>query len=89
MGAPSTIVGRLLSYEEADAVKNVQFEGISIIFDGHQDYLLGSASSSDCLWMVTFDGSDFYYDGCYYYHGDSVGTGGVRPVIEIPTSEIK
>ena len=80
MGAPSTITGRLLTYEEADALKNVEEEGNSIIFNV-QYYWLGSASYDNSVWDVN-DGS---FGGNYY---DTVGTGGVRPVIEINTSDI-
>ena len=43
MRTPSTITWSLLTYEEADAIQNVEDEGISIIFNG-QDSRLGSAS---------------------------------------------
>ena len=78
MGAPSTITGRLLTYEEADAAQTIEDNGTSIIFDGEY-YWLGSANNSDGVWYV--DDSDFNlnYAGC----------SGVRPVIEIPTSELQ
>ena len=68
MGAPSTITGRLLSYEEADDAQSIEDNGTSIIFND-TDYWLGSASS---------------------FHALGVGDGSaVRPVIEIPTSELQ
>ena len=82
-GAPTTIVARLLSYEEADNVKAVEDNGKSIIFDGRQTYWLGSASYYFNMWEV----ASFYttFDGDGY---NDVGRCGVRPVIEIPTSEL-
>ena len=48
MGAPSTITGRLLSYEEADDAQSIEDNGTSIIFND-TGYWLGSASSSHAL----------------------------------------
>ena len=84
MGAPSTITGRLLSYEEADSAQSIEDNGTSIIFDGRQSYWLGSASDYNYVWSVLSDRSNFLYNSNYYD-----GRFGVRPVIEIPTSEIK
>jgi len=83
MGAPSTITGRLLSYEEADSAQSIEDNGTSIIFDGSQSYWLGSASGDNYVWFVissdsSFNNGDYDYDGAY----------GVRPVIEISTSDI-
>ena len=83
MGAPSTITGRLLSYEEADSAKSIEDNGTSIIFDGRQSYWLGSAYSNDVVWLVYSSISAFDYS---YYDLD--GRYGVRPVIEISTSDI-
>ena len=80
MGAPSTITGRLLTYEEADAVQNVEDEGNSIILDDTA-YCLGSADDNNSVWYVL--GGSF---NSYYYYGDI--SFGVRPVIEISTSDI-
>ena len=82
MGAPSTITGRLLTYEEADAAQTIQDNGTSIMSNG-QSYWLGSASDNNNVWGVYTDGNI----GSFYYIYD--GFYGVRPVIEIPTSEIK
>ena len=80
MGAPSTITGRLLTYEEANALQNVEDEGNSIIFNV-QYYWLGSANDSNYVWDVSEGNFNNYrYDNDYGY--------GVRPVIEISTSDI-
>ena len=86
MGAPSTIIGRLLSYEEADEYKTLTDNGISIIFDKHQDYWLGSAYGPNWnqAWHIYSDNTTFL-ENDYDYENFF----GVRPVIEIPTSEIK
>ncbi|MBE6146642.1 MAG: hypothetical protein E7171_08515 [Firmicutes bacterium] len=89
MGAPSTITGRLLSYEEADAVKsipaNTGIEDASIVFDGFQAYWLGSAYRGYVMYYV--DGSNFYYFNAESY--DNNTSCGVRPVIEVPTNKIR
>lgn len=84
MGAPSTITGRLLTYEEADAAQSIEDNGTSIIFDGRQSYWLGSAYNDDGVWYVDSSDSYFSYDG-----GDYDDSRGVRPVIEMPTSELQ
>jgi len=87
MGAPSTITGRLLTFEEAtspsigcDANRNSCPEG-SFITD--TTFWLGSADTRDGVWDVLSVSSSFNSGG---YSND--GNFGVRPVIEIPTSEI-
>ena len=92
MGAPSTITGRLLSYEEADAVKEVgrvdkvvmgESAYTSIIFD-ENSFWLGSVGANDAVFTVMWivlDGREGLNSLLYYY--------GVRPVIEIPTSELE
>ncbi len=82
MGAPSNITGRLLTYQEADAAQTIQDNGTSIMSNG-QSYWLGSAGGSSSVWYVSSVG-DINYD---YYNNDYIY--GVRPVIEIPTSEIE
>ena len=84
MGAPSTITGRLLTYEEADAAQSIEDNGTSIIFDGRQSYWLGSARSNSRVWTVYSYDSDFGYGN--YGNDDNRG---VRPVIEMPTSELQ
>lgn len=80
MGAPSTITGRLLTYEEANAVQNVEDEGNSIILNG-STYWLGSAYTYDDVWLVN--------EGSFNYNNYDYGSDyGVRPVIEISTSDI-
>ena len=82
LGAPSTIEGRLLTYEEADAKQNIQDGGTSIVFVGNQIYWLGSADYE--FYPFSVDAGDFnnsiFYDNTECY--------GVRPVIEINTSDI-
>ena len=80
MGAPSTITGRLLTYEEADASQTIEDDGNSIIFNDTA-YWLGSAYNTDSVWHV-LEGD--FNDGSYL--DDSYD--GVRPVIEISTSDI-
>ena len=84
MGASSTITGRLLSYEEADSAQSIEDNGTSIIFDGRQSYWLGSSRNNSRVWYGDGSSSSFSNYG-YDYDGGY----GVRPVIEIPTSEIK
>ena len=84
MGAPSTITGRLLSYEEADSAQSIEDNGIPIIFVGGGHWV-GSVGSTDGMWAVYSDGSSFVPYGSY----SDTGNFGVRPVIEIPTSELQ
>ena len=87
MGAPSTITSRLLTFEEAtspsigcDANKHSCPQDS---FISNTTFWLGSALGGDGVWDV-YSGGDFGYS---YYDGSEVV--GVRPVIEISTSEIK
>ena len=83
MGAPSTINARLLSYEEAYNSRNVRASGAnSIIFYREMSYWLGSAESDDWVYNVNAYG---YIDSNSYKSVEY----GVRPVIEIPTSELQ
>lgn len=84
MGAPSSITGRLLTYEEADSAKEVKDNGTSIIFDGKQSYWLGSSTDNEGIWSVIIGSNNFTY-------GDTAEPDifGVRPVIEMSTSDIK
>ena len=85
MGAPSTITGRLLSYEEVNTTQSIEDNGTSIIFNG-KSYWLGSANSNEsiwCVWIYDYEPlSRVNYNDLYY-------SAGVRPVIEIPTSELQ
>ena len=76
MGAPNTITGRLLSYEEAE---NTEYS----IMANDQDYWFGNATFYNNVYGINA-GTTTDYKG-----NDAGGTYGVRPVIEIPTSEIK
>lgn len=83
MGAPSTITGRLLTYEEANNAKTVEDEGNSIIFDEYQSYWLGTSGKNNSVYDVApwrKNATQSEYDD------DTVN--GVRPVIEINTSDI-
>ena len=86
MGAPSTITGRLLTYEEADSAQNIEDTGTSIIFNG-SDYWLGSAQGGEWLWSVYHDSDSI--SSTYHYISRWEGALGVRPVIEIPTSALQ
>ena len=84
MGAPSTITGRLLTIEEEDKAEDIEVDGTSIILDGHQDYWLGSISSySDIFYVDSRNQYHLYSQSCNSPYA------GVRPVIEIPTSELQ
>ena len=85
MGAPSTITGRLLTFEEAtslgcDANENTCPEGSFIT---KTPFWLGSANDTRDVWSVYSNSSNFYNSHYDYY--DEYG---VRPVIEIKTSDI-
>ena len=82
MGAPSTITGRLLSYEEAEAAQNIEDDGTSIIISDEY-YWLGSAADYDMVWGIYEGGFQQFSSG---YNSDSFC--GIRPVIEISTSDI-
>jgi len=72
LGAPETISGRLLSYEEANNLIGIK---------GNWSYWLGSANTTYRVFSVRAGsiGSDSFWRD---------NDRGVRPVIEIPTSEI-
>ena len=74
LGAPSSITARLLSYEEM-----ISLSGNSWIFN--TTYWLGSAGADAGSWLVRSDGLT---GTDYPYLADGAG---VRPVIEIPTSQ--
>ena len=94
IGAPSTITGRLLTYEEANAVQNVEYEGHSIIIRDEMNSWLGSAqeySSDDYskyfeLWSISDDNTSGH--DISGVTNDYDGWSGVRPVIEINTKDI-
>ena len=81
LGAPNTIEGRLLSYEEADTIRNGSANPIKEhLYDS--SYWLGSAQFKTNVWHVGYSG---YINGSYYFQNQNMG---VRPVIEILTSEL-
>lgn len=78
LGAES---GRLLTYEEANTLKDSFRDIIWVTYGNSKYYWLGSADDARCVWYVG-NGSlgtyDFDYEGGY----------GVRPVIKISKSKI-
>ena len=79
MGAPSTITGRLLTYEEIVSLIDIEINGSSIIYND-QSYWSGSASRRG-IWNI-LSGTNCLLDDIYYSNL------GVRPVIEIYTKDI-
>ena len=77
MGAPSTITGRLLTYEEAESLSQ------EYKVQEKQDYWTGSALSAIRLGLM------YEAAGGSYFGGYDDNTVGIRPVIEIPTSELQ
>ena len=86
IGAPSSITGRLLSYEEAIASENLtDSNNNSIIYDGTNDYWLGSGFSYKSIYAITNE-----YNFPFGFDIDTYKKNfGVRPVIEIPTSALQ
>ena len=80
LGAPNTIEGRLLSYEEANAIENGSTNPIKEHLRD-SSYWIGSAYNEQSMWSIASFGTS-YVESCYSY------ARGVRPVIEIPTSEL-
>ena len=81
LGATS---GRLLTYEEANSLKDSYSDIIFVTYGASKFYWLGSANDTNRVWLVLGDrsvlyGYDFSYTGGY----------GVRPVIEISKDLIK
>lgn len=77
------IGGRLLTYEEANSLKDSYRDIIFVTYGKSKYYWLGSAYSRSSVWQLHGDNGHFYgfeYDVDYY--------GGVRPVIEISKSAI-
>ena len=82
MGAPASITGRLLSYEEAEEAYDLVDNGNYIVNNGIQDYWLGSVTEEYPFWACN---QGLNSNASY----ESDGLSGVRPVIEIPTSELR
>ena len=81
LGAPSAIVGRLLTYEEGQTIINGSTNPLkSHLYDS--TYWLGSARGNFGIWRVSSDGS---FDNVLF---PDDGSNGVRPAIEIPTDII-
>lgn len=81
LGAES---GRLLTYEEANALKDSIPDIIWVTYGKSKYYWLGSANSTSGVWSVYGNDRRFYYD---IYSNRSLC--GVRPVIEISKSLIQ
>ena len=81
-GASSSITGRILSYNEANTAKNIEDDGVSIIFNGRQSYWIGGWHDNDSV--------NGYYVGQNYittYNYFDDWDAGIKPVIEVPTSD--
>ena len=96
MGAPTTITGRLLSYEEAIASQNIKYNGTSIldngtsIFGSYHSYWLGSVPGRKAFSYLGADVWAVYRSDIYMSERTNTQNGEcVRPVIEIPTSELQ
>ena len=81
LGAES---GRLLTYEEANALKDSIPDIIWVTYGKSKYYWLGSAVDPGHVWRVYGGDSAFFSDD--YYGSDKCG---VRPVIEISKSLIQ
>jgi hypothetical protein len=86
MGAPNTITGRLLTYEEAEMHQNIEHDGMSIILDGYQSYWLGSAEYNNGVNEIAAYGE---FSVIASGNPSYISHYGIRPVIEIPTSELQ
>lgn len=76
------IGGRLLTYEEANSLKDNYKDIIFVTYGKSKYYWLGSAYSDSVVWYV--DGSNGRLKSTYHRSSN----GGVRPVIEISKSAI-
>lgn len=81
LGATS---GRLLTYEEANSLKDSYSDIIFVTYGASKFYWLGSAYSTNYVWLVLGDDSDLY---SFYF--STANSYGVRPVIEISKDLIK
>ena len=81
LGATS---GRLLTYEEANSLKDSYSDIIFVTYGASKFYWLGSAHSTGLVWRVRGSVSDLYSN----YFSDASGCG-VRPVVEISKDLIK
>ena len=86
------VSSRLLSYEEANALKSkessnakikLMYRGNANTADGFLYYWLGSAEDTNLMWLV--DGN---FGDLFYYGFDNSGDCGVRPVITVLKSKI-
>lgn len=77
------IGGRLLTYEEANSLKDSYRDIIFVTYGKSKNYWLGSELGTRVVWCVRGD-NDFLGSNTF----DSSSYGGVRPVIEISKSAI-
>ena len=85
------VSSRLLSYEEANALKakdlntkiDAMYRGTANTANGYLDYWLGSADDADYVWSV-YGLIGYLYDGSF----SSSYNSGVRPVITVLKSKI-
>lgn len=86
------VSSRLLSYEEANALKSkassntkidAMYRGTANTANGYLKYWLGSASDTDNVWLVHGDSGSLH--GSYY---TNIIPSGVRPVITVLKSKI-
>ena len=78
------IGGRLLTYEEANSLKDSYKDIIFVTYGKSKYYWLGSADNTDKVWFV-FGSSGRLIRG---YFSSYIDCAGVRPVIEISKSAI-
>lgn len=78
------IGGRLLTYEEANSLKDSYKDIIFVTYGNSKDYWLGSAFNDIFLWRMDGDSGSVRGGN----HFTSKNMAGVRPVIEILKSEI-
>ena len=85
------VSSRLLSYEEANALKakkdsntkiNAMYRGTANTANGYLHYWLGSANNTVSVWIVNGSDGNLYYDSI-----SRSGSYGVRPVITILKSK--
>ena len=81
LGATS---GRLLTYEEANSLKDSYSDIIFVTYGASKFYWLGSASDTGSVWFVLGSDSDLLNNNFSY-----ANSYGVRPVIEISKDLIK
>lgn len=100
MGASKLIIGRLLTYDEMNSIKEIGKEDLneynykSILFNGQTTWL-GSTLNEENIYIVRSfyylfggDGNATISNSIEGYQPNIAYDVGIRPVIEIPTSKI-